>query len=171
MFHFAATSRLLVGFTFLLRYPAALMGVLSAAAVYALGRRLSSHLSGVLAAALMSVLHIAIYYSQEARPYAALIAFTTLSTYLWVRMQQTLARGEAPGPGITAGYVLCALLGAYWNYYGLLVIALQGLGSAVAYLAPGARRLPSDACEKLRQRNSWHPSGTLFCHPAHLGSL
>jgi len=119
---------------FLLRYPAALAGVASVAAIYTLGRRLAGHLTGLFAAMWMSVLQIALYYSQEARPYAALILYSTISTYLWLRIQERLARDERPTLVFTAGYVITALIAAYWNYYGLVLIAVQGLGAAAWHI-------------------------------------
>jgi mannosyltransferase len=116
---------------FLLRFPAAMAGIMGVAAIYTLGRHLIDHYAGLIAALLMSVLEVAIYYSQEARPYSALILYTILSTYFWLRCLEALSRSGRVRTRDVAGYILFALLAAYWNYYGVLAVALQGLGAGI----------------------------------------
>jgi 4-amino-4-deoxy-L-arabinose transferase-like glycosyltransferase len=160
-----ALIRALGASDFILRYPAALAGVLAVASIYTLGRRLGSHLAGVFAALLLGILEVSIYYSQEARPYSGLILFSILSTYFWLRWLDALRITPPPGLPLLrrlrppspvkrgreilafarlgggeaarslyldlAAYVLFALLAAYWNYYGLVLIALQAAGAAL----------------------------------------
>ena len=139
---------------YLLRFPAALGGVLSVAAIYLLGRRLGGHLAGLFAALLLAVLEISIYYSQEARPYSGLILFSILSTYFGLRLVEDSGKpgpfagartwhchvpteekaGRLPVPRLwidIGGYVVTALLAAYWNYYGIVLIACQALGAGI----------------------------------------
>src|SRR5687768_3095817 len=61
-----------------LRLPYAVAGVLAIAALYALARALLPLRAALLAALLMATAPFAVYYSQEARPYAFIILFTTL---------------------------------------------------------------------------------------------
>ncbi len=71
-----------------LRMLSALAGLLTVGAVIALGRALFGR-SAALVAGLITALHpFAVYYSQEARMYAALGLFSVLSTWLFVRWIQ-----------------------------------------------------------------------------------
>ncbi|MGF1504435.1 MAG: glycosyltransferase family 39 protein [Anaerolineae bacterium] len=127
---------------FLLRYPAALAGVLFVAAIYRLGRDLLGGRGGLYAALLAAVVQVTIYYSQEARPYAALLLYTTLSMLFWLRIMRALHRDERPNPVALVGYALTALLILYYNYFGSLLVALQGIG-ALAWHIRQPRRWPA----------------------------
>lgn len=116
---------------FLLRFPAALSGVMAVAAIYTLGKRLVGQGAAFGAAGMMAVLQTAVAFSQEARPYAALILFTTLSTYCWFRFLQGLRPDQRLPLIWMGGYMVFALLMAYWHYYGLLMVALQGIGAGL----------------------------------------
>jgi mannosyltransferase len=121
-----------------LRFPSALAGWLSIPAIYFLGKRLYSEREGLMAALFLTVLWAPIYYSQEARPYAVLILFSILTAYFWwgvmlgLRYRRELPVREA------AAYLLCAVLCAYLDYFGLLLVVLQG--AALAALAYGTLR-------------------------------
>lgn len=66
------------------RYPALLFGTLAVPLIYALGTRLFNRRIGLMAAILMAGASFAVRYSQEARPYAILMAFSLLGFYgLW----------------------------------------------------------------------------------------
>lgn len=120
---------------FLLRYPAALAGVASVAAIFALGRRLTGDARvGIFAATLTAALHVTVYYSQEARPYSALILYTILSTYCWLRLMQTIARDEPLPLALVAGYAISLLAVLYLNYFGLMLLGLHGLCAGLWHL-------------------------------------
>lgn len=129
---------------FLLRFPSALAGVVGVAALYALGRRSESESAGLVAAALGTVLHAPVYYSQEARPYAFLICFATLSTFLWWGILLQLRQGRLVSLNKAIGYVLTAVTCLYLHYFGLLLIGLQAIGCAAA-LVLRPRRLVTAA--------------------------
>jgi mannosyltransferase len=121
-----------------LRFPSAFAGWLCILAIYFLGKRLYSEREGLVAALLLTVLWGPIYYSQEARAYSMLILLSILTSYFWwgvmvgLRYRRELPVREA------ALYVLCAVLCAYLDYFGLLLVVLQG--AALAALAHGALR-------------------------------
>src|SRR5215203_2022809 len=121
-----------------LRLPSAIAGSLCIPAIYLLGKRLYSEREGLIAALFLAVLWAPIYYSQEARSYSMLILLSILTTYFWwgvmlgLRYRRELPAGEA------ALYVVCAVLCAYLDYFGLLLVVLQG--AALAALAYGALR-------------------------------
>jgi len=106
--------------------------------MYLLGKRLYSEREGIVAALFLAVLWAPIYYSQEARSYSMLILLSILTTYFWwgvmlgLRYRRELPAGEA------ALYVVCAVLCAYLDYFGLLLVMLQG--AALVALAYGTLR-------------------------------
>lgn len=68
-----------------LRLPAAAFGVLSVAATYALGRDLLSRREALTGAALLAVSDVHVWFSQNARGYAALLFLTLVSSRLLLR--------------------------------------------------------------------------------------
>ena len=73
-----------------LRLPSAIAGWLCIPAIYLLGKKLYSEREGIMAALLVAVLWPAVYYSQEARPYAVLILLSILTSYFWWDLMQSL---------------------------------------------------------------------------------
>ena len=121
-----------------LRLPSAFAGWLCIPAIYALGRRIYSEREGLIAALLIAVLWAPIYYSQEARSYSMLILLSILTSYFWWDVMLSLRyRRELPMREAVC-YVVCAVLCAYMHYFGLLLVALQGV--ALAALAYGTLR-------------------------------
>ncbi|TCJ16765.1 phospholipid carrier-dependent glycosyltransferase [Rubrobacter taiwanensis] len=109
-----------------LRFPAALAGVLTIPAVFLLGRRLYSDREGLIAAALTAVMWAPVYYSQEARMYSPLILFAVLTALFWLEVRRGLEEGRFPR-GAAAGYALSAAVAAYLHYFGLYLVAMQGI--------------------------------------------
>jgi uncharacterized membrane protein len=126
----------------LLRFPAALAGVAGVAAIYTLGRRIADHRAGLFAALLLTVLQTPVYYAQEARPYAALILYTVLSTYFWWRINQRIAADERPPWAVMAAYIITTLIIVYYNYFGLVMLGTQGLMAGVWHIRTPRRWLP-----------------------------
>ena len=124
-----------------MRMPSAVAGVLSVWVVYLLGRRLYNSTVGLIAAALTAVLWCPVYYSQEARFYAMLILFTMLSICFWIPVVQRLCRRERPGVWSIAGYMVFAFVTAWVHYFGLLIVALQGLAACVVLLVKRPKAL------------------------------
>src|SRR5437764_4829087 len=87
-----------------LRTLSALAGTATVPLVYAAGAALASRRAGVAAAALTAVSPLMVWYSQDARPYALLVAFGAAS--LWCA-----ARAASGGkPRWLAGWALTASL-------------------------------------------------------------
>ncbi|HEX6711683.1 MAG TPA: glycosyltransferase family 39 protein, partial [Rubrobacter sp.] len=121
-----------------LRLPSAFAGWLCIPAIYALGKRLYSEREGLIAALLLAVLWAPIYYSQEARSYSILILFSVLTSYFWWGVMLSLRyRRELPTRE-AVWYVVCAVLCAYLHYFGLILVAFQGI--ALAALSYGTLR-------------------------------
>ncbi len=117
-----------------LRFPSAASGVLSVFVIFLIGLRLYSYREGLIAAALMAVAWCPIYYSQEARAYSMLLLSTLLATYFWLSVVQRL-NVEASLPLYSSlGYIIAAIASSYLHYFGLYLIALQGLGAVLLLL-------------------------------------
>lgn len=101
-----------------LRSLSALAGVATIPAVYAAGAKLISRRAGLLAAAIAACNPLLVWYSQEARSYAVLILFATLSLLAFAH-----ARLPQPTPRRFAAWALAAALTLATHYYGVLVVA------------------------------------------------
>lgn len=121
-----------------LRLPSALAGVASIVLMFLLGARLYSADEGLIAAGLTTALLFPVYYAQEARPYAMLLGFTILTTFLWTYLYDDLRQRRKPRFWAVATYAVCAVLTCYWHYFGVLFIVLQGAVTCALLL--GKRR-------------------------------
>jgi uncharacterized membrane protein len=110
-----------------LRFPSALAGVLSIAAIFVLGRLLYGVFEGLLAAGLLTVLWCPIYYSQEARPYSLLLLAVLVASSFWIALLRSWDEGSGRPLGLAAGYVLSALGGCYLHHFGAGLVFLHGL--------------------------------------------
>jgi mannosyltransferase len=119
-----------------LRFPSALAGVLSIAAIFVLGRLLYGTAEGLLAAGLLTVLWCPIYYSQEARPYSLLLLLVLVASCFWIALLRRWEGGDSP-IGLAAGYVLAALGCCYLHHFGAGLVFLEGL---LAFLLSRRRR-------------------------------
>src|SRR3954451_4509839 len=77
-----------------LRSLSALAGVLTVPVAYLIGRELRTRRTGLLAAALVAVNPMLIWYSQEARAYALLALFCAVSLYYCVRALEEEPQGR-----------------------------------------------------------------------------
>jgi len=114
-----------------LRFPSAAAGVLAIPMIYLLGAQLYSYREGLLAAALMAVAWCPINYSQQARPYSFLLLFSILTSYLWMSIMRAFRRGDTPPYKTMGSYLVAATACAYLHYFGLYLVALQGLAAGV----------------------------------------
>jgi len=117
-----------------LRLPSAISGILSVLAIFFLGLKLYSYKEGLIASALTAVLWCPIYFSQEGRAYSMLLLFTILATYFLATILIGLNEGRKISIYIIFGYIFSAIAAAYLHYYGLLLIALQGLGAILFFI-------------------------------------
>lgn len=158
-----------------LRMVSALASILTLASVYALGRSLFGRDAGAIAALLLAVNTFAIYYAQEARMYALLGLWATLSMLALVVWLQRADR--APGKIHLRPLVLLALVnaaGLYTQYAYPLTMVAQGLvfvlwlarkrqpRALAAYVAANLLTLlifAPWAGEAIRQVTTWPNSG------------
>lgn len=106
---------------FAIRALSAVLGVLTIIILYALARELFDPDVGVLSALLLSLSPMHIWYSQEARMYAMVAAWSLLASYFLVL---ALARRQAR---YWLGYVLASALALYTHYFELFVLLFQNL--------------------------------------------
>ncbi|MBA3872693.1 MAG: glycosyltransferase family 39 protein [Anaerolineae bacterium] len=102
-----------------LRYLSMMIGLLTVALVYRLGRDWYGHRAGLYAALLMAVLSLPVYYSQEIRHYGLLAFATTLMSLCFLRYlrRPTLLR--------LIPYILATVLMLYTQWLGLAILGLQ----------------------------------------------
>lgn len=114
-----------------LRFPSAVLGTLTVPVVYLLGARLGGRTVGLVAALLIALSTPAIYFSQEARPYALMCFATAL--HLWI-LVELFSR-----PSILRGIALAlsAALLLYSHPYGFFAWLSAGVGFlATVVLSP-----------------------------------
>jgi len=97
----------------------------------ALGRRLFDWRRGVAAAVVITVMPLAVYYSQEVRMYGLVTLLAALSMYFFVAHRRRLARSP--------GYLLATAAALYTMYYAAFVVLAQ-LGYALAQCFQSRRR-------------------------------
>jgi hypothetical protein len=104
------------------RSLSALAGVATIPAVYAAAAKLVSRRAGLIAAAIAACNPLLVWYSQEARSYAVLILFTTLSLVAFAH-----ARLPQPTTRRLAAWALAASLTVATHYFGVLVVAPEAV--------------------------------------------
>ena len=104
-----------------LRSLSALAGVLTVPLVYGAGAKLISRRAGLIAAALTACNPFLIWYSQEARAYALLVALSALAL-----LACAYALSE-PSPRTLGAWAIASALSLATHYYALLAIAPQAI--------------------------------------------
>jgi mannosyltransferase len=100
-----------------LRSLSALAGTATVPLVYAAGTAVASRRAGVVAAALTAVSPLMVWYSQDARPYALLVAFCAASIWCAAR---AVSEGE---PRWLAGWAVTASLALATHYFAGFLVA------------------------------------------------
>ncbi|TKJ31040.1 MAG: hypothetical protein CEE40_03030 [Chloroflexi bacterium B3_Chlor] len=108
---------------FALRFLSVIFGVLSVPLIHAVGRRLLGSVSGLLAAALVTISPLFLWYSQEARMYTLVTFLCLLSTYLLLRVMD----GRGKRILLWTGYVLSNAVAVYAHFYAFFVLCFQSL--------------------------------------------
>lgn len=103
------------------RALSAVAGVLTVAAVYAVGRRLFDSETGATAALLLAFNAFAIRYSQEARAYALVALLVTVATLLLLKAVQERSRTA------WTWYAICAAAAVYAHLFAVLVLAAHAI--------------------------------------------
>jgi 4-amino-4-deoxy-L-arabinose transferase-like glycosyltransferase len=104
-----------------LRSLSALLGTATIPVVWALGKRVGGDRAALVAAALVAVNPMLVWFSQEARAYALLVLLAALSTLLWLRAL------EQPRAGRAAAWSIVAALALATHYYAIFLVAPQAL--------------------------------------------
>ena len=103
------------------RLPGLLFGVLSVPLIYVLAARLFNKRVGVLAAMLLLFSSFAVSYSQEARPYAALMFWSMLA---WFGLWQAYQTGRFIYWAVVIAGLVAAALSHYFALFMLLPVGL-----------------------------------------------
>jgi len=104
-----------------LRSVSALAGVATVPVAYLLGAELGSRRAGTIAAALVAVNPMLIWYSQEARGYALFVLLTAISLLYFVRALDRGRRRDSIGWGIASALALAT------HYFAAFPIAAEAL--------------------------------------------
>jgi len=105
----------------ILRFPAAMCGILVVVLGWWFGRAVSGPYVGVALAGLLACNALQIEYSREARPYSMLVLGSLLSTFYWYRMV------TAPRRHRIYAYTVTTVLTLYANYLAIFTIFAHGL--------------------------------------------
>ncbi len=105
------------------RYLSVIPGMLLVPLTHVIGQRLFGRSGAALAAILTAFSSFAIYYSQETRMYAWVVAFSTLSVYASLRLQ----RQSSPRIKWSAVFLASMLAAAFTHYYAFLVLLAENL--------------------------------------------
>ena len=112
-----------------------LAGLLAVAATWRLARRLLGPVGAGVAALVLAVTPLGIYYGVEARPYALATLVVTLAVDRWLAWLQHRRRRDA------VAYALLLAVAPYLHYFSLFVVPLVPLA---LWVRRGSRR-PADA--------------------------
>jgi mannosyltransferase len=104
-----------------LRSVSALAGVATVPVAYLLGAELSNRRAGIVAAALVALNPMLVWYSQEARGYALFVLLTAISLLYFVRALDHGRRHDSIGWGIASALALAT------HYFAAFPIAAEAL--------------------------------------------
>ena len=120
------------GSEWVVRLPFAIAGTLTIPAIYLLGRELDRPRVGLVAALLFALSPFAVFYSQDAHPYARLLLFTTLQM-LFAYRAAVYGRWYD-----WAALSLSSILNLYNDYIGLIVSAVVALFLTLVLVGRGS---------------------------------
>lgn len=145
---------------FAVRFLSVAPSVLAVPVLYALGKRLGDEKIGLLAAILLAINPFQVWYAQEARMYALLVALSALSSLYLVR----LWRLEGNPLFNLVGYAFSTAAALYTHYYAALVVGAHVAFAGKEWLS--GKRKPSSGHNRNRRFNLWLTgllgSGALF---------
>jgi tetratricopeptide (TPR) repeat protein len=101
---------------FLLRMPAALLGIAAIPTLYSLGRIVFTPSTGVIAAFLLAISPYHLRYSQEARGYTGMVLFTLLCILFWLQAIRLEQRRYL------VGFVLATALAIYAHLFSVFLL-------------------------------------------------
>jgi mannosyltransferase len=104
-----------------LRSLSALLGAAIVPVGYLIGRELAGRRAGLIAAALLAVNPMLIWYSQEARSYALLVFFGVLALFFFVRALNTWRGSDLALWALASALALCS------HYFAGIAIAIEAV--------------------------------------------
>ncbi len=104
-----------------LRLPSALAGILTVPVVWAIGRRLGGFRAALIAAAIVAVNPLFVWYSQEARAYGLFVLLSAVAMLCFVRALQ------APTRGRLAAFALAGALALLTHYFAVFLLVPMAL--------------------------------------------
>jgi uncharacterized membrane protein len=102
-----------------LRLLSALAGIATVPVAYLLGLELRGRRAGILAAALVAVNPMLVWYSQEARAYSLLVLFGSVAALYFVRALERGGRREVVGWGVASALALAT------HYFAIFPFAIE----------------------------------------------
>ncbi len=112
-----------------LRSLSALFGAATVPLAYCIGSELASRRAGLIAAALVAVSPMLIWYSQEARSYAVLVFFCAASLYFFARALRTRSGRDLALWALSSALALCS------HYFAVFVVGIEAVWLLVALRA------------------------------------
>jgi 4-amino-4-deoxy-L-arabinose transferase-like glycosyltransferase len=112
-----------------LRSLTALFGAATVPVAFLIGRELASNRAGLIAAALVAVSPMLIWYSQEARSYALLVFFGALALLFFVRALRTRDGRDLGLWALASALALCS------HYFAVFAVAIEAVWLLVALRA------------------------------------
>lgn len=109
-----------------LRSLSALLGAATVPVAYFVGRELASRRAGLVLAAMVAVNPMLIWYSQEARSYAPLVFFGTLSLLFFARALSTRAGRDLAWWSLASALALCS------HYFAVFAVGIEAAWLLVA---------------------------------------
>jgi uncharacterized membrane protein len=103
------------------RLLSALFGLGAVIALFFFGRKYLSEKAGLIAAAILAVSPLALFYSQEVRPYSLFLLLAILSMHCYLSLIRTMSMRNC------SLYILATLGLLYTHLFGALVIIVQTL--------------------------------------------
>jgi mannosyltransferase len=122
-----------------LRSLSALFGTATVPLAYCIGTELAHRRAGLIAAALVAVSPMLIWYSQEARSYALLVLLCTASLLFFTRALRTRSGKDL------ALWALCSALALYSHYFAAFAVGIETIWLLVALRARWRVLLPAVA--------------------------
>jgi uncharacterized membrane protein len=104
-----------------IRLPSILLGTATLVFVYLIGQETIGRRAGLLAGALIALSPFSFYYGIEARPYATMAFFVSVSTWTLLRALDTDRRSY------WAAFALASACAAYSHYTSIFVLGVQGI--------------------------------------------
>jgi 4-amino-4-deoxy-L-arabinose transferase-like glycosyltransferase len=120
-----------------MRSLSALFGVATIPLAYCAGRELSSRRAGLIAAALVAVNPMLIWYSQEARSYAVLVFFCAASMVFFARALRTRDARDLALWALASGLALCS------HYFAVFAVGIEAIWLLVALRSRWRAVLPA----------------------------